>query len=57
MPRHFAHGRHDSFAKGGLADCVTQLKGPGGNDREHVFTLDLKVFRSHWQLSRVTRAS
>src|SRR5215471_6672987 len=54
MPRHFAYGRHDTFVKGALADCVTQRKGVGGDDREHVFTQGLKVFCSHWQLSRHT---
>jgi hypothetical protein len=31
---------------------VTQRKGAGGDDREHVFAQDLKVVCSHWQLSR-----
>ncbi|OKO70528.1 hypothetical protein AC629_40260 [Bradyrhizobium sp. NAS80.1] len=51
MPRHLAHCRHDAFVKGALADCVTQRKGAGGDDREHVFTQSLNVICSHWQLS------
>src|SRR6266436_4659074 len=47
VPRHVAHGCHDAFVKGTLSDCVTQLKGAGGDDREHVFTQGLKVFCSH----------
>ena len=55
MPRHLAHSRHDAFVKGTLADCVTQRKGAGGDDREHVFAQGLKIFCSHWQLSMRTR--
>src|SRR5258708_39298056 len=54
MPRHLAHSRHDPFVKGILADCVTQRKRAGGDDREHVFARGLKVFCSHWQLSQAT---
>src|SRR6267142_1858813 len=52
MPRHLAHGRHDAFVQRILADRAAQLKGAGGDDREHVFTQGLKVFCSHWQPSR-----
>src|SRR5258706_15346029 len=51
MPRHLAHSRHDAFVKGTLADCVTQRKRAGGDNREHVFAQGLKIFCSHWQLS------
>src|SRR5262249_47722727 len=54
MTRHFAHGRHDAFVEGTLADRVAQRKRLGGDDREHVFTHGLKVFCSHWQPSRHT---
>jgi hypothetical protein len=37
VPRHFAYGRHDTFVKGTVSDCVTQRKGFGGDEREHVF--------------------
>jgi hypothetical protein len=56
MPRHLAHGRHDAFVQGTLADGVTHLKGYCGDDREHLFMQDLKVFCSHWQLSRATQS-
>src|SRR5258708_38135395 len=51
MPRHLAHSRHDAFVKGTLADCVTQRKRAGSDNREHVFAQGLKIFCSHWQLS------
>lgn len=54
MPRHLAHGRHDTFVKGTLADCIAPRKSAGGDDREHVFTHGLKDFCSHLQLSRHT---
>ena len=41
MPRHLAYGRHDTFVKGTLADCVTQRKGACGDDREHMLTKGL----------------
>src|SRR5215469_7243444 len=56
MPRHLAYRRHDTFVKDTLADCVTQRKGAGGDDREHVFAQGLKVFCSHWQLSQLVPA-
>jgi hypothetical protein len=47
---HAADRRHDAFVKGALA----KRKGLGGDDREYVFLQGLKVFCSHWQLSRRT---
>ena len=31
-----------------VGQSAAQLKGAGGDDREHVFTQGLKVFCSHW---------
>src|SRR6266436_6075760 len=56
MPRNLSQSHHNSFIKCGLADCVAQLKYPGGNFREHMPTQDLEVFRSHRAITMGTRS-
>jgi hypothetical protein len=54
MPRDLAHGRHHSFVKRRLADQTTHMKCAGGNFREHMLTLDLEVFRTHYAIPSAT---